>query len=144
MRELHRMWRYLLPAAAAVALFVLAIRAHEEGSSPPEARQDASVTPHETPVLHAQRDAGGVEVTVQQRLAHSVSRARLVYDLDGSEHTVDETTECRRLLESRSQPAPGGYGCEITLKGRIPPRAGDLRLVLEDETGTVVFDLDLE
>ena len=62
----------------------------------------------------------GVDLSVRQRLAYSVSRARLVYELDGAERTLDETTQCQKALSTEAVAGEDrSYECEVFLAGKV-------------------------
>ncbi|MHC4222692.1 MAG: hypothetical protein ACYSX0_04500 [Planctomycetota bacterium] len=134
------MLRYIATAAIAALLLVLAVK-----SRTPEAAEEA---PAEDPttVLHAQPEVsevdvpGGVELHVKLCVDGNVSRASLVYNLQGKHETVDETTDCQKSLSTSSKRGDG-YSSEVELEGLIPTGASQVRVVLEDETGTRIQQL---
>ncbi|NJN14104.1 MAG: hypothetical protein HC813_00065 [Planctomycetes bacterium] len=142
------MLRYIGATLMAGLLLAVALRSRdaagageEPGKAPAEAAERI-----ESPQLSATEVPGGRLVTVTQRLAGSVSRATLVYDLGGEEHTVDSTS-CRRSLQrgpdaSSAELEGDGYASEVKLSGKLPHGAKHLRLILEDETGTRSLPLD--
>jgi hypothetical protein len=133
------MWRYIGTAAVAALLLALAIRSRDAATGGSGVEPSESAAPHAEPEVDAVSVPGGVDLSVRQRLAYSVSRASLVYELNGSEQTLDETTQCQKALESEtSAGADRSYECEVFLAGKVPAGASDVRIVLEDETGTTV------
>jgi hypothetical protein len=133
------MWRYIGTAAVAALLLALAIRSRDVATGGSGVPQPESEAPHAEPEVDAVTVPGGVDLSVRQRLAYSVSRARLVYELDGAERTLDETTQCQKALSTEAVAGEDrSYECEVFLTGKVPAGASDVRLVLEDETGTTV------
>ncbi|MHC4163388.1 MAG: hypothetical protein ACYSUM_14760, partial [Planctomycetota bacterium] len=91
------MWRYLATAVVAVLLLAIALKARQPGAS------DSTVA-SERPEISVVDVPGGEDLTltVRHRFAGSVSRAALVYDLDGRQLTAARRTDCRKLPEGDS------------------------------------------
>ena len=136
------MLRYILAAAIAALLLTLAMR-----SRAPEAPADQGP---QTTVLDVKPEVaitsvpGGRDLRVRHSFAGSVSRAKLVYELDGSDRTLDKTSNCQKSLADSAALKGDGYGSEVELGGRLPYGATQVRLVLEDETGTRILPVELD
>jgi len=137
------MWRYLAAAAVALLMLAVALRSQRSGASQPGAAGGATTIASEQPEISVVDVPGGRDLTVRHRFAGSVSRAALVYDLDGRQLTAARRTDCRRLLEEGGTDLQDdGYTTQVELSGRIPKGASRIRLVLEDETGTTVVPVE--
>jgi hypothetical protein len=137
------MWRYLATAVVAVLLLAIALKARQPGATSPDGAGDASTVASERPEISVVDVPGGRDLTVRHRFAGSVSRAALVYDLDGRQLTAARRTDCRKLLEGDGTDLQDdGYTTQVELSGRIPKGASHIRLVLEDETGTTVVPVE--
>ncbi len=84
---------------------------------------------------------GGTHLKVSYRFAGAVSRARLVYEIRGEEHTVQELTDCERARTETER--DGGYTTSVELDGVVPRGATRVAVVLEDETGTRIVPVPL-
>ncbi len=131
------MFRYIAAAAIAALLLAVALKAHGPDESP------AATVSDESPEISVTEVSGGKRLTVRHRFAGSVSRATLVYDLDGREQTADRRTDCQQSLENSSI-RDSSYVTEVVLSGKIPDGASHIRLVLEDETGIRIVPLELQ
>ena len=137
------MWRYLATAVVAVLLLAIALRARQLGPSSPDGAGEATTITSERPEISVVDVPGGQALTVRHRFAGSVSRAALVYDLDGRQLTAARRTDCGKLLEDDGTDLQDdGYTTQVELSGRIPRGASRIRLVLEDETGTTVVPVE--
>lgn len=137
------MWRYLAAAAVALLLLAIALRSRQPDASEPGAAGEASTVASEQPEISVVNVPGGRDLTVRHRFAGSVSRAALVYDLDGRQRTAARRTDCPKLLEGDGTDLQDdGYTTQVELSGRIPKGASHIRLVLEDETGTTVVPVE--
>lgn len=134
------MLRYITAASIAGLLLAVAIKSRtSSGEAPPESVRGTVLKAR--PEVVASRLPDGVALKVRQRFAGAVSRAKLVYRYDGREHTLDQTTNCRKSLE---EPGADGFSHEVTLGGRLPHGYSGLRLVVEDETGVRIVPVELE
>jgi hypothetical protein len=122
------MLRYVGVAVIALVLLGLALRSRTGPGATP-------ATPHGArPVVRIDTGPAGRTVTVSLALRGSVTRASLLYDLDGEEQTAAVETDCRR---GRSKAVTDdGYATTVELTGPLPEGASRLRLVVESETGT--------
>lgn len=139
------MWRYLAAAVIAVLLLAVALKSRQPGASPaPDSPgEGAARIAAQRPEVSVVDVPGGRDLTVRHRFAGAVSRATLVYDLDGRQRTAARRTDCRKLLEGDGTDLQeDGYTTQVELSGRIPQGASHIRLVLEDETGTTVVPVE--
>ena len=134
------MLRFIAVTAIAVLLLAVALRSHGGASDSSGAPVPGVIRSQETP------DVTVVDgnVTVRHRFAGSVSRASLVYDMDGEERTLAVTTACRRAIDGDSKVKGDSYAPEVELAGHLPKGAQRLRLVLEAETGTTILAVPLD
>ncbi len=136
------MLRYVAATLVAGLVLTYALRSRAEGpgEAPPRAPPalDPGLPP---PEVQAVDVTGGRLLTVTQRLAGSVSRASLVYDLEGEERTL-QSTSCRRSLESSSEVRGDGFSSQVTLSGTLPRGAKRIRLIVESETGSREIPVD--
>jgi len=131
------MLRYVATAAAALSLLAAALcwRARTEAAPLPDAPGGAPIEqPDEVHV--GELVGGGREVAVRHHLAGQLSRASLVYEMDGAEKTVDEATNCEQSLRSGRKIREEEQGTVVELRGTVPEGACRVNLVLVDETGT--------
>ena len=133
------MTRYI--AIAAVALVVLFGALWLRGR---DAQADSDATPearilNDRPQVQVTATPEGRKVAITYRCAGTVSRASLVYEMDGKEHVADRANDCTKALGKR----PGEMTTEVTLDGLVPESATKLRVLLEDETGTRVLPVEL-
>jgi hypothetical protein len=136
------MWRYLAAAVVALLLLAVALKSRQTDSSS-GGGDEAPTVATERPEISVVDVPGGRDLTVRHRFAGSVSRATLVYDLDGRQRTAARRTDCRKLLEDDGDDLQhDGYTTQVELSARIPKGASDIRLVLEDETGTTVVPVE--
>jgi len=130
------MVRYVAATLVAGLVLTYALRSRADGpaEAPPRAPpvSDPGLPP---PEVRAVDVSDGRILTVTQRLAGAVSRASLVYDLDGEQRTL-ESTNCRRSLETSSEVRTDGFSSEVTLSGTLPRGAKRIRLIVESETGS--------
>jgi hypothetical protein len=137
------MWRYLAAAAVALLLLAIALKSRQPDASAAGSENEAPTIATERPETSVVSVPGGRDLTVRHRFAGSVSRATLVYDLDGRQLTAARRTDCRKLLdEGETDVQHDGYTTQVELSGRIPMGASHVRLVLEDETGTTVVPVE--
>jgi hypothetical protein len=87
-------------------------------------------------VVRVAHEREGRVITVSRVLRGSVSRAALVYELDGEDHTAAVETDCRRGLAGGTSVKDDGYATLVELTGSVPHEASRVRLVIESETGT--------
>lgn len=78
-------------------------------------------------------------VTVRHALRGSITRAMLVYEIEGEDRQAAVETDCRR--GSGGSVTDDGYATVLELTGTLPDGATRLRLILESETGTEIHDL---
>jgi hypothetical protein len=137
------MWRYLAAAVVAILLLAIALKARQPDGSAAGAAGGDSTVASERPEISVMEVPGGRDLTVRHRFAGAISRATLVYDLDGRQLTAARRTDCRKLLEGNGADLQDdGYTTQVELSGRIPRGASKIRLVLEDETGTTVVPVE--
>ena len=136
------MFRYISTAIVALMLLGIALRTHasggkeaSEGTQPAEAREKIDAKVVAVP--------GGREVTVQHRFAGRLSRASLVYEINGKRTTADEASNCAKALASSSKLTEERYSTVVELSGRVPTDAKHVELVVEDETGTRALPVNL-
>jgi len=133
------MLRYVATAIAAIALLAIALM-----SRGPDADDTPLAVPDgPAPAVRVETAPTGRMVTVTHSLLGSVSRAALVYEIGGEEHTAAIETDCRKSLADRSPVADDGYATVVELRGVVPDGATRPRLVVESETGTRVYPLAL-
>lgn len=134
------MSRYVTAAAIAGLLLAVALKARkgEEPSPIPGA-----IVVDAVPDVEAVRVPGGIDLTVRHRFAGSVSSACLVYRFEGSDRTLDRTTNCEKSLERTAKFRSDGQNSEVRLGGHLPNGGSDVRLVLEDETGPKIVLVDV-
>jgi hypothetical protein len=130
------MLRYLAAAVAALALLVIALWSRE-GRGAAEA---LSVPPGTPPAVRVERGPEGRVVTVSHSFRGSVTRARLVYELDGEERTAAVETDCRRGRAAAV--TDDGFATVLELTGTLPDGASRVRLVVESETGTETYPIE--
>jgi hypothetical protein len=130
-------FRYI--ASAGIALLLLAIALKSRGGATAATTEGGAATltiRHERPHVETARNGDGtLALTVRHRLAASVSRVSLVYEIDGREETLDRT-DCHRSLRRAAT--------SVELGGNLPADARTVHLVLEDETGTTIVPVALE
>ncbi len=136
------MLRYISTAIVALMLLGIALRTHAlggneatKGTQPAEAREMIDAIVVAVP--------GGREVTVQHRFAGRLSRASLVYEIDGKRTTADEANNCAKALASSSKLTEERYSTLVELSGRVPAAAEHVELVVEDETGIRALPVNL-
>ena len=76
---------------------------------------------------------GGREITINHRFTGRLSRASLIYEVDGERVTAGEANNCEWALGSRL--TEDELSTTVELTGRVPDGVSELRLVVEDETG---------
>ena len=137
------MFRYISTAIVALMLVGIALRTHAsegkeatEGTQPAEAREKIDATVVAVP--------GGREVTIQHRFAGRLSRASLVYEIDGKRTTADEANNCAWALANSSKLTEERYSTVVELSGRVPAAAQRVELVVEDETGVRALPVNLQ
>ena len=136
------MLRYITAAIIAGLLLTVAVKARDGKGAPADSGDtEATTVLDEKPDVKVSPVPGGVDLKVSHRFASSVSRASLVYKLEGRERLLDKTTNCQAALDKKTQ---DGYTSVVSLGGRLPTGAKDLRLVVEDETGTKVLPVSLD
>jgi hypothetical protein len=123
------MGRYVAAAGVALILLALALWSRGEPAASPAQGNGGAI------VRVAQEPTGRV-ITVSHVLRGSVSRAALVYELEGEDHTAAVETDCRRGLARGTSVTDDGYATLIELTGTVPHGASRVRLVIESETGT--------
>ncbi|MHC5044470.1 MAG: hypothetical protein ACYTGI_19085 [Planctomycetota bacterium] len=127
----------------AVLLLAIALKSRQPGASASDGAGETPTVASERPEIQVVNVPGGRDLTVRHRFAGSVSRATLVYDLDGRQLTAARRTDCRKLVEDDGTDLQeDGYTTQVELSGRIPKGASHIRLVLEDETGTTVVPVE--
>jgi hypothetical protein len=137
------MWRYLAAAVIAVLLLAVALKSRQPDAAASDGAGEAATVASEQPEISVVDVPGGRDLTIRHRFAGSVSRATLVYDLDGRQLTAARRTDCRKLPEGDGTDLQeDGYTTQVELSGRIPKGASRIRLVLEDETGTTVVPVE--
>ncbi|MHC4550119.1 MAG: hypothetical protein ACYTEZ_15210 [Planctomycetota bacterium] len=137
------MWRYVATAAIAVLLLAVALKSRQPADGGAGSPDGATTIANEAPEVSVVEVPGGRDLTVRHRFAGSVSRATLIYELDGADRTAAKRTDCQKVLENAAGLRDDGYATEVELSGRIPAGASHVRLVLEDETGTTVVPVEL-
>lgn len=127
------MLRYVAVAAAALVLLALALksRAPEAPSASPTGAR---------PLARWATLPEGRQVTVSLALRGSVTRASLVYELDGKDRNAAVETDCRRARSASV--TDDGYSTTVELTGTLPEGASRVRLVVESETGTDVHPIE--
>lgn len=134
------MYRYLTAVAIACLVLAVALKSRSGATAAERGPETGVTVSHEHPQVAAVRGADGTtELTVTHRLAASVSRASLVYELKGERHTLD-MSDCQKSL---ARHATSAASTEIELSGTLPAGAKKVQLVLEDETGTRVVPIEL-
>ena len=136
------MWKYVVSIVAAGLLLGIALRSHggTDGEASPT-DGELVVTGARPEVDRAPAGDGAHDVVVRHKLVGAITRASLVHDApDGTPRTVATQTDCHRRLEDEG--ADDGYAAHVHLEARVPARATNLRLVLEDDTGIRVYPLD--
>ena len=141
------MLRYITVLSIAALLLTVALKSHT-GEAPADS---ANTTVDETidtalkpEIQVTPAPDGGLDLRLRHRFAGSVSRAKLVYQLDGNDCTLDRTTNCQKRLSATAKISGDSYESEVELGGRLPVGFSALRLVLEDETGTHVVPVSLD
>jgi len=139
------MLRYITAATIAALLLAVALKSRQGDAS----ESDEASPSNDTTIIHAKpnlsvtpAEDGGLDLKLSHRFAGAVSRASLVYDLDGTQCTLDKTSNCQRSLEGKVK--GDSYQSEVELAGHLPEGYTALRLVLEDETGTRVLPVTLD
>jgi hypothetical protein len=132
------MWRYVATAVVALLLLALALRwrADAGGAEP------LVVPGGSAPAVRVAKGPDGRVFTVTHAFRGSVSRAAIVYELDGEDRTAAVETDCRRSLAQGASVTDDGYATTVELTGAVPEGASNVRLVLESETGTRVHRID--
>ena len=133
------MIRYV--ATAAIAILVLLAAFLVRGRTG-DAGDEVTVL-DDRPDVEVTRVAEGRRITVAYRYAGSVSRASLVYELDGDERVADRADDCAKAIGDQPGLRGGDYVTEVSLDGVVPDNASNLRVVLEDETGKTVVPVVL-
>jgi len=133
------MIRYVAIAAAALVILFGALWLRgRESTAGREAGTEAHIL-HDRPQVKVTQGPEGRLVAVTYQCAGTVSRASLVYEIDGQERVVARANDCGKALGKR----PGELTTEVILEGPVPENASRLRVVLEDETGTRVLPVEL-
>jgi hypothetical protein len=132
------MFRYVATAAIAALMLAVALKSRGHDAAPA-----ASPTGGARPDVRVEAGPHGRHVTVTHRLLGSVSRASLVYELNGQERTAARRTDCERLLDREASLEEQGFTTEVQLTGEVPYGASQVRLVLEAETGTTVLPVEV-
>ena len=139
------MLRYATALIIAALLLAVALNSRSGGDAGTPATDGDEVVASIKPDLELEPAAdGGLDLRLRHRFAGAVSRATLIYELDGSDCTLDRTTNCQRRLNGATKLGGDGYESEVTLGGHLPKGFSALRLVLEDETGTRVVSVSLD
>jgi hypothetical protein len=134
------MFRYIATAIVALMLLGIALRTHAgneatNDAAPAEAREKIDAKVVAVP--------GGREITVQHRFAGRLSRASLVYEIDGKRTTADEANNCAKALATSSKLTEERYSTVVELSGRVPAAAEHVELIVEDETGVRALPVNL-
>ncbi len=138
------MLRYITAATIAALLLAVALKSRPSDAHEASPREDATII-HGKPELSVTPSPdGGVDLRLRHRFVGSVSRASLVYELNGTECTLDKTTNCQRSFDSSAKVKGDGFQSEVELAGHLPKGFRALRLVLEDETGTRILPVSLD
>jgi len=138
------MLRYITAATIAALLLAVALKSRHKDAGDATSAEDITVV-HARPELSVTPAAdGGVDLKLRHRFAGAVSRASLVYELGGTQRTLDRTNNCQRRLDDTAEVKGDGFSSEVQLAGHLPRGFSALRLVLEDETGTRVLPVSLD
>ena len=129
------MLRYVVVATAALVLLGIALASRKSPASPPAA------PPSGRPVVRFESLPGGRQVTVSLALRGSVTRAALVYELEGEDRNAAVETDCGRG-RGASVMTDDGYSTTVELTGTLPEGASRVRLVVESETGKDVHPIE--
>ena len=133
------MIRYVAIAAVALVILFGALWLRDrDAPAGPDAAPEARVL-QDRPQVEVTTTPEGRMVAVTYQCAGTVSRASLVYELDGRDHVADRANDCTKALGKHE----GELSTHVTLEGPVPETAGKLRVLLEDETGTRVLPVEL-
>lgn len=132
------MVRYVTTAAIAILALLAAFLMRSRSGEAFDGTPDEVTVLDDRPAVEVTRVAEGRRIAVAYRYAGSVSRASLVYELDGKHQVADRSDDCAKALADQPGLRGGEYVTEVTLDGVVPENASNLRVVLEDETGTKV------
>lgn len=136
------MVRYVSTAAAACLLLGVALLWRSPSLPAADEGAESSLHPDEVRVVDV--PGGDREVSVRHHLSGQLSRASLVYEIDGAEKTIDEAAGCQKSLGDGGKIRQGEQGTVVELKGRIPEGACRVNLLLVDETGTRELSVPLQ
>jgi len=140
------MIRYVATAALAVLLLAVALvlKTRDGRAEQPAAGLTVRAAVERPDSLEVRPVAAGLEVSVRHAFAGGLSRASLVYEMDGKERTAAATSSCEEaLLDGARIRARAGLG-HISLAGVVPQGAHDVRLILESETGVEQIPVPLD
>jgi hypothetical protein len=130
------MLRYVVAAVAALVLLAVALYPRGGGGTP----TTLAVPEGPPPVVSVAKGPEGRVVTVSHAFRGSVTRASLVYELEGADRTAAVETDCRR--GRAASVTDDGYATVLELTGTLPDGASHVRLVVESETGTDTYPIE--
>jgi len=130
------MLRYV--ATAFVILILLLVALYPRGGGTPAPALKVPDGP--APSVSIAKGPEGRLITVSHAVRGSVTRATLVYEVNGVDRTAAVETDCRR--ERSASVTDDGYATVVELTGALPDGASRVRLVVESETGTDTYPIE--
>ncbi len=124
-------------ASVVLILLVAALYPRGGGISSPKS---LAMPEGPAPAVSVATGPEGRVMTVSHAVRGSVTRARLVYELGGTDRTAAVETDCRRAGEGSV--SDDGYATVVELTGTLPAGASRVRLVVESETGTDTYTIE--
>ncbi len=109
------MLRYITAATIAALLLAVALKSRQGPARDAIPDEDVTIV-HANPEVSVTPSAdGGIDLKLRHRFAGAVSRASLVYELDGEQCTLDKTTNCQRSLNDTAKVKGDGFQSEVEL-----------------------------
>lgn len=135
--------RYVATGFAAFLLLVAALLWRREATLPaPQPVRAVVEQPDEVTVQES--PDGGRSVSVRHRFNGRLSRASLVYELNGTEQTADEASGCQRELQGGGKIREEAEATVVELSGQVPEGACRVNLLIQDELGTHALPIPLQ
>ena len=133
------MVRYVATAAAALLALTAALALQHGANTQDSGPYGDATILEDHPSVELTRIPEGNRVAIAYRYSGSVSRASLVYELNGRRGVADRSDDCAKAVDGEGGVRGGSIVTEVKLDGVVPAGASSLHVVLEDETGTRIL-----